>query len=312
MAENGGKKRVVIVGGTGRQGGAAARQLLAKRAYDVVVLTRNPASKESLAVAALGASLVKGDCKDLPSLLAAFAGAWGVFGVTNPFSARWTGIGKPQSDSSEAAQGKNIVDACRETGVSYLVFTSAASANQHTGIETFEAKAVVEEYIVSSGFGPRTFIVCPTGFLENMQSPFAGLKQGSVPALLKPSRLVQMISVEDVGWFAARAFEEPQAFMGKRIEIAGETLSADDMATTLARVRGDGPWTVAPMPDWVTVFIPKALAKLRTFLADKGTAVDVEAVRKLHPGLMNFEAWLRHQGLDKAKLPAPGWGCEVM
>jgi len=312
-------RRVVVVGGTGRQGGAVARRLLAlndaaaagggARPYDVVVLTRNAGSAEAAAVRAAGAALVVGNCKDKASLLVAFRGAHGVFGLMNPFSSRWSGIGRPTSDeASEAAQGRNIVDACAEAGVAHLVLSSAASADAGTGVPTFENKYAVEQHAAGSpAMARRTTVLAPVGFFENLENAHAGLRQGVVPSLLKPDRRLQLVSVEDVGAVAVRALAEgPSEWGGRRVELAGDTLSAADMAATLARVRGGGEvWRVAPLPEWVLVFVPKALARLRQFLDERGTAVDVGAVRALHPGVMDFEAWLRFRRLDKRVLAKP-------
>lgn len=315
-------RRVVIVGGTGRQGGAVARRLLALNdaaaaagsppPWAVVVLTRNAGSPEAAAVRAAGAALVVGNCKDKASLLAAFAGAAAVFGVTNPFSSRWSGIGRPTSDgATEVAQGRNIVDACAEAGVAHLVLSSAASANAGTGVPTFENKFAVEQHAAASPMARRLTVLAPVGFFENLENVHAGLRLGVVPSLLKPDRRLQLVSVEDVGAVAVAALGDPAAFCGRRIELAGDTLSANDMAAALARVRGGGEaWRVAPLPEWVLVFVPKALARLRQFLDERGTAVDLAAVRAVHPGVMDFEAWLRFRGLDKRALPKPS-SCTV-
>jgi hypothetical protein len=37
----------------------------------------------------------------------------------------------------------------------------------------------------------------------------------------------------------------------------------------------------------------------------------VDECRRLHPGLMTFEQWLKHEGLDKEVLDKPGM-CAVM
>ncbi len=277
-------------------------------------MTRDPHSEPAKALHALGIEVVKGDCLDRASLEAAFQGADAVFGVTNPFVKRWTGSGSAQTDTDgEVQQGKNIVDACKSAGVRHLVFASVASAGEKTGIPTFDSKWKVEEYIKASGFSGSTTILAPVGFFENMQSPFAGLKQGSMPGLLKPGTRTQMISTEDIGWFAVNAFENPSEWLGRRLEIAGETATADDQCKTIERVRNEaGQWHVSTPPDFVfKLFIPKAVGSLKKFLEEKGTHVDVEECRKIHPGLMNFEKWLVSQGLDKKPLPSPGW-CTVM
>ena len=66
-------KVILVVGATGRQGGAVARELL-QRGYQVRGLTRNPDSDRARAVAELGAEMVRGDLGDPASLDRAVAG----------------------------------------------------------------------------------------------------------------------------------------------------------------------------------------------------------------------------------------------
>ena len=60
-------KLILVVGATGQQGGAVARELL-DRGYHVRGLTRNPGSDRAKAVAELGAEMVCGDLSDRNSL----------------------------------------------------------------------------------------------------------------------------------------------------------------------------------------------------------------------------------------------------
>lgn len=47
-----------------------------------------------------------------------------------------------------------------------------------------------------------------------------------MPGLLKQGVKSQMISTQDIGWFAVNAFEHPEKWRGKRFEIAGDKLDA--------------------------------------------------------------------------------------
>ena len=168
---------IVIVGATGRQGGATVRVLLRETGrWRVRAVTRNPSSAEALALAKAHpeVEVVRADATDKASLVAAFRGAAGVFGVTNPFSQRWApGKGADMDLHGEERQGQNLVDACKEAGVGHFVFSSVAAAHEKTGVPTFEVKARVEDYLRASGV-PYT-ILAPVGFYENLESPFAGI-----------------------------------------------------------------------------------------------------------------------------------------
>ncbi len=190
----------------------------------------------------------------------------------------------------------------------HFLLTSVASAGDcivdGAPVETFDAKWKVEKHLEKSGL-PYT-ILAPCGFFENMESPFAGLKQGVVPGLLQDVR-VQMISTVDIGVFAAIAFENRDAWLSRRLEIAGDTTSAQKQAQTLSELRGGEPWRVKVPPEWVfKLFIPKPVARLRTFLQKKGTQVNVEQCKAIHPGLMNFADWCRNRGFESKKFDKEG------
>jgi len=248
------RRRVVVMGGTGRQGSGVLRHLAPHGArYEVVVLSRDPASKEALALKATYgvADVLKGDALDRASLVAAFAGAWGVFALTNPFSISsrsWGASNRPTDGDAdgEVRQGRNIVDACKEAGVQHLVLSSAASASEGTGIPTFESKAKVEAHLLASGV-PYT-ILAPCGFYQNLQSPFAGIKQGVIPGLLKQGIRPQWVSATDVGWYVANAWEHPAEWLGRRLELAADKLDAWDMAAILSRLRAGEHWAVQVPP----------------------------------------------------------------
>lgn len=139
-------RTIAVIGATGRQGGGAVKHLMAAGSWRVRAVTRHPDDAHARALLAKYGptgrfELAKADCMDKPTLVAAFTGAHGVFGVTNPFTQRWTG-GRPGEASMEGeeAQGRNLVDACIEAGVAHLVFSSVASALENTQVPTFEVK----------------------------------------------------------------------------------------------------------------------------------------------------------------------------
>ena len=142
-----------------------------------------------------------------------------------------------------------------------------------------------------------------------LESPFAGLKQGVVPGLVKRGRKAQMVSVDDVGAAARMAFEDPARWAGRRFELAGDELTCEELCAVIARVRGEqGRWRVLTPPDLLLrLLMPRAVASLRTFLDERGTHVDLAEVRRELPGVMDVEAWLRFKGLDQRVLPSGSW-----
>src|SRR3954451_14838509 len=98
---------ILVLGATGRQGGATARHLLAK-GWRVKALTRDPNKPAARAVQLAGGEVIQGNNKDHASLEAAMRGAYGVF----------CALGYEQ----EVCQGKNVVDAARQSSIQHFVY----------------------------------------------------------------------------------------------------------------------------------------------------------------------------------------------
>ena len=111
---------IVVTGATGRQGGAVARHLLAE-GWRVRGVTRSPDSNNARGLAALGVEVVRADMADPDAMRDACAGTHGVFSVQNPMIS---------GEEGELAQGRNVVDAATDAGVSHLVYGRPAPARQ--------------------------------------------------------------------------------------------------------------------------------------------------------------------------------------
>ena len=328
-------RTVIITGVTGRQGGGVARALAEANAEDVasgrkprwrlVGVSRDPTSAPAVALSGspllggLGLDIQRADAMDrssLDALLARNKPVYAFYAVTNPFSVRWSGGKPPPTDiKAEEKQGENMIDACAAAGVQHFVLASSVGATDAgCDVPTLMVKARLEAYLAraaSAGRLPCWTVIAPAGFFENMQSSFAGLKQGVVPGLLRAGTQMQMVSAADVGAFVRLALEEPAAWAGKRMEVAGDTLTSEDMAATLSRLRGGEHWRVQVPPAIVFIlFIPRAISTLKRFLENKTSRVDVAACRKLYPDLLDFEGWCRRQGYASHVFDAPAY-CAV-
>jgi uncharacterized protein YbjT (DUF2867 family) len=223
MAENSGKT-VLVTGATGQQGGAVARHLLAK-GFKVRALTRKPDDAKAKALAALGAEIVEGNFDDAASMVRALEGAWGVFGVQNTWEA---GV------AHEEAQGKEVAKLARDAGVEHYVYTSVASAEIKTGIPHFDNKWRIEERVRELGF-PSYTILRPVFFMENMFSPWF-LQGDKIIAGLKPTTILQMIAVDDIGRYGALSFERASELNRAEIELAGDALTMPAAAEVMTEV----------------------------------------------------------------------------
>jgi len=217
---------ILITGATGNQGGAVARALLG-RGFRLRGLTRDPESEHAAALARDGIEIVKGDLNDDSALRAVLAGVWGVFGVQTPLEAgvEW-----------EEAQGKRLARLAREAGVDHFVYTSVGSAHKQTGVPHFDSKWRVEETVRDLRF-PSHVILRPVFFMENLLAPYS-LQGGTLSSALGPDTKLQMIAVDDIGWFGARAFTDAAALNRREIDIAGDLRTMREAAEILTAALG--------------------------------------------------------------------------
>ena len=223
MANN---RTILITGVTGQQGGAVA-QALQGAGFHLRGLTRKPDGPRAVALARHGVDIVQGDLDDEATLRPALAGAWGVFSVQN------AGEAGPER---EEAQGKRLATLARDAGVQHYVYTSVGSANKQTGVPHFDNKARIEETVRGLRF-PSHVILRPVFFMENLVASFS--LQGSTLAwALGRNTKLQMIAVDDIGWFGARAFTDAAGLNRREIDLAGDVRTMPEAAEILAKSLG--------------------------------------------------------------------------
>jgi uncharacterized protein YbjT (DUF2867 family) len=217
------KRTILITGVTGNQGGAVA-QALQGSDFRLRGLTRKPDSERAAALARQGIEIVKSDLDDEASLRRALEGVWGVFGVQNAGEA---GVER------EEEQGKRLATLAREAGAEHYVYTSVGSANKRTGVPHFDSKGRIEDTVRGLGF-PSHVILRPVFFMENLVAPYT-LQGSTLAVALAPRVKLQMIAVEDIGWFGGRAFTHAAALNRREIDIAGDERTMPEAAEILAK-----------------------------------------------------------------------------
>jgi len=296
------KKIIAVTGATGQQGGAVARKLLAE-GWKVRALTRDinkPAAKE---LALLGAEIVEGNMDNRAELDAAFKGAYGVFSVQN-FWLPNVGF------EGEIRQGKNVADAAKAAGVGHLVYSSVGAAHRGMGQKHFDSKWIIEQYIQSLDI-PYT-ILRPAAFFENFNWERAFILNGTFNALgLRPGKERQLIAVEDIAAFVALAFADPKEYLGRTIELAGDELTESLIAETFSKVIGR-PVRLAMPSGGPGRRSEEEMVAMFNFFNGQAYDADIPALRRLHPGLLTLEGYLRRNGWENAQpIPMPekaGWG----
>jgi len=285
--------RILVIGGTGAQGGSVARHLLAEGRYRVRCLTRYLDSVAAAALADAGAEVVEGDMADRESLDAALAGCEAAFGVTNYF----------EHFDTEYQLGAQFVDAVVDSAVEHLVLSTLPSASELSGgqldVPVFEHKARLEALVrqkeifatfVHVGFYYENFLYnCPPRRQDDGSYAF-GFPLGDA--------ILSGVAVEDVGGMVAAILRKPEAFQGKAVKIVGDQHPAAEYAAIIGAMTGRAVrYQHIPREVFATLPIPGAAALADMFELYRkhvhAEPKDLAESLRLYPGMLSFERWAR-------------------
>lgn len=227
---NSNNRTILVVGATGRQGGAVARQLLLE-GWKVRALTRRPDSAAATEIESLGASLFRGDLSDASSLTTAMDGAYGVFGMTEYWEHGYR---------KEIEHGLNMIKAAQAAGIEHIVFSSVGGIDrtEGLGIRHFDSKRVIEQYLRNTGV--RYSILRPVTFFENFVSDRyrKAVCNGSFKFAIKSHKPFQMLAMHDLAIFAAQAFAGSPYFENQAVELASQRLTMEEFSAALGKAVG--------------------------------------------------------------------------
>jgi uncharacterized protein YbjT (DUF2867 family) len=290
---------ILVVGATGKQGGAVVQAILNLRStrLQILALTRNAKSEtaQSLVKSSPGyIELIQGDVTEPGPIFESQpeASIRSMFVVTSP--------GK----IDEEKQAIPLIDAAVEHGVKHIVFSSVErggdekSWDNPTTIKHFYQKHNIEHYLrdkAAASDGTFTWtILRPTAFLDNMNPGiFCSVFTSMWASALKPETKLQLISVHDIGTLAAQALTSPEEWSGKAVGLAGTELTLTEAKDRFKSVTNkDLPecWTfVGSTMLWAI----KEVGAMFAFFENEGYHVDIEALRKKESSLQDFETWLK-------------------
>lgn len=280
------EKLILVAGATGQQGGAVTKNLLEK-GFAVRAMTRNPESEKALALKSNEVEIVKADMNDPDTLTAALDGVYGVFSVQNFWETSYEG---------EVTQGKTLADAAKAAGVKHFVYTSVASANKNTGLSHFDSKFEIEEYIRSIDL-PYT-IVRPVFFMENFYMMKEFINNNNFMNSLLQDVPLQMIAVNDIGRIVAQVFDLPDNYIGKAIDLAGDSVTFPKVAELFSNEIGkDISFTTISREDFQSA-MGEEYAKMFDWFNTVGYEVNIDELESANDiKLVKLDEWI----------PASGW-----
>jgi uncharacterized protein YbjT (DUF2867 family) len=223
------QKLIAVLGATGQQGGAVVRALRQNGRFRVRALTRHPQEHSKL-----GDEVALADFNRPETLEAAFAGAHGVFLVTNSFEA----------GADESTQALAAVTAAKAAGVRHLVWSTLPDVEAISGgtivVPHFTAKAKVERLVREATFAHHTFVIAPF-YYQNLVGVMAPKKlpdgaTGWALPLDPERRVLHMGDIGELGRIVAGAFTQPEiAGHGEHLPLVGDFLTFNEIVATLNR-----------------------------------------------------------------------------
>ncbi|CAF9914353.1 MAG: hypothetical protein HETSPECPRED_001958 [Heterodermia speciosa] len=292
---------ILVTTATGKQGSAAIRALLKLPSppSTILAVTRSAASAgaQKLASSSPTIKLVEGTLKNVPALFDAAARLtdrpiWGVYSIQLP---------QGMDIADEEIQGKSLIDEALARGAKHFVYSSVdrggtdKSWSNPTDIPHFRTKHNIELYLreKAKGSAMTWTILRPVAFMDNLAPGMQSrVFLASLNSTLKPGQPLQWIACRDIGVFAAKAFENPSEYDGKAIGLAGDELTVDQTSEAFKDVTGE-----ALTPTWSILgsalkLVSAELRAMINWFGSEGYGADIEAVRKMHPALMDLRTWI--------------------
>jgi uncharacterized protein YbjT (DUF2867 family) len=252
---------------------------------------------------------------DEASLKRAFAGAYGAYCVTF-FWAHF-------SPDKEMAEAKAMAEAAKHAGLQHVIWSTLEDTRQRVPLSDnrmptlmgkykvphFDAKGEANHFFTDTGV-PTTFLLT-SFYWDNFIFFGMGPKKGpdGKLALTLPmgDKKLPGIAAEDIGRYAYGIFKSGDEFIGKTVGIAGEHLTAADMAAALGNALGQEVSYNEVTPEAYRSFgFPRAddLGNMfqfnRDFEREFCDARSVELSKRLNPKLQDFDTWVAG---NKSRIP---------
>jgi uncharacterized protein YbjT (DUF2867 family) len=249
----------LVMGITGKVGGATARHLLAQ-GKKVRALVRD--RKKATIWADQGVELVDGDWNDAAAIQRALDGAEGAFLM---LPAIWA----PSPEFKEAKSViANYVTALTKIAPLRIVALSSMGANRRSGLGIITALSLLER-----GFHDLTSpiaFVRAGAFFENFLYGLHVAQGGTLPVYNDPTnRKSTMVASDDIGAEVARLLTGP-AWSGHRVIELGSPVSADEVAAQLGEVlKRDVRAFAVPRAGWAEAFEQFGVPKGQTGPAEE-------------------------------------------
>jgi uncharacterized protein YbjT (DUF2867 family) len=287
---------IFVVGATGKQGTATIAALTAlplqSPPIHILALTRTVSSPKAqhLQKKYPTITLVEGDVQNPAPIIAAHPKITSIFLVTVP--------------PDDEAQAIPMINAAIAHGIKHIVFSSVDRGGEEhswenpTTVPHFAAKHRIELHLRDACVGTKTVwtILRPAGFMDNYTPGFFGQMMAGLFSTMPADKKMQLVSVHDIGQFAARALVAPEKWKSRAVGIAGDELTFSEANEVFRRVmQYDMPRNWRLMSWGIRWGVDDARKSMQWF-EDVGFGVDINALRAEGYRVQDFEMWIRMSG----------------
>ncbi|WP_343539923.1 NmrA family NAD(P)-binding protein [Sphingobacterium thalpophilum] len=285
-------KKILITGATGKQGSAAAYELL-KNNFEIYALTRDPQSLQAVSLEKAGAVLIKGDLEDAEGLKDILKKVDGLYLVLPPV---W-GSSK-ETDEKEAEIGIQTIRLAKEQGVKFVLYSSVLGSDKQDSFRP-KFKFTIEKYLLESGL--KASVIRPATFMENLLLPSFGLGEGKFINPLPEGRAISWVSTNDIGTFVRIIFQNYQEFDGKTIDFGGD-LYTPKQIVQLLESKLQQAINLVQVPLEILYQQSETFAKLVEMIDKEGyDPIDYQFLSSWMPKLTGFGEWLEETGIEKIR-----------
>lgn len=302
MAE---QRTILVTGATGKQGRGVLDAIAtlptqnSSTPFHILAMVRDPASAASEALSKLSnVSIIQGDLNNSNAVFKAYGKPiWGVYSVQI-------------NSENELVQGEGLINAAVSHGVRHFVYSSGdrggteRSDRDPTRVKNFATKFEIEQHLKSvcqqRGIGePMTYtILRPVTFFENQATDIHGTGFGRMWMQVGDGdKPLQMISIRDIGWFAAQSFANPESstYRNAALSLAGDELSAKEAEKIFKDVTGKKmPLAPCIIGKSLKYWHRDTLGDMFAWFEQEGYGADIEECRSMNPKMLDYPTWLRN------------------
>ncbi|MFC4552665.1 MULTISPECIES: NmrA/HSCARG family protein [Halorussus] len=276
---------VLVTGATGTQGRAVVDHLLSGDHGDFAVhaMTRHPESARAHELGERGAEVVQGDLAEKNTLRPLVEAVDAVYAVTNFWEAGY---------EDEIEQGTNLAEVAAEVGVDHYVFSSVGGAERDSGVSHFDSKWKIEQRVRELDL--TATVVRPVFFMQNFEGMREDVEGGTLAMGLAEGVSLQMVDADDVGAFVAEAFADPDRYVGRADELAGDEHTLESAATVFSEVLDREVEPVHVPLDDLREQMGEEYAVMFEWFNEHGYEADIDALRADHDvDFADLETYLR-------------------